>query len=145
MASPSATDGRAGELDFGPDAAIDYDELVLDFHDHYLRGIANRFATQPPVRYFVMGANEWRDAGRLAAPASRVETLYLDAASDGGRRRLQTAAPAERRSTQQYFTADPTATRSRILTTRPAPHDYRALESRARTYSRSTASRCRRI
>ena len=51
----------------GRNALIDYDELVLDFHDHYVRGIANRFAQTPPVRYFVMGANEWRDAQRLAA------------------------------------------------------------------------------
>ena len=40
---PSPTEARAGDLDFGPNAVIDYDELVLDFHDHYLRGIANGF------------------------------------------------------------------------------------------------------
>ena len=66
---PSATDGRTGELDFGPNAAFDYDEWVLDFHDHYLRGIANRFSKDASVRYFVMGANEWRDAGAWPPPS----------------------------------------------------------------------------
>ena len=80
---PSATDGRTGELDFGPNAAFDYDEWVLDFHDHYLRGIANRFSKDASVRYFVMGANEWRDASAGRRRSDRSETLYFDAATGG--------------------------------------------------------------
>jgi predicted acyl esterase len=54
----AATESRiTGSIDFGPEAAIDYDDVVLDFLDHHLRGIENDL---PPVRYFVMGANEWR-------------------------------------------------------------------------------------
>jgi putative CocE/NonD family hydrolase len=46
---PSPGKGRAGELDFGPNAGIDYDALVLDFHDHYIRGVGGRGAPAQPV------------------------------------------------------------------------------------------------
>jgi hypothetical protein len=126
--APSTMSSRAGELDFGAAAAIGYDELVLDFHDHYIRGIANRFATEPPVRYFVMGANEWRDARTWPSPAARVEALYLHGAGDAAPGRLR-AAPAAGRDIRTVFTTDPK---------RPVPdphnspgaYDYRALAAR---------------
>ena len=123
---PSPTESRAGDLEFGPNAVIDYDGLVLDFHDHYLRGIANQFAEAPPVRFFVMGANEWRDSIRWPPPASGTMTLYLDA--DHGRRQLRNSQPASPHS-QSIFTADPQDP-VRDPHDSPGPHDYRALESR---------------
>jgi putative CocE/NonD family hydrolase len=125
---PSAKDKRAGDLDFGPNAVIDYDELVLDFHDHYLRGIANRFTDEPPVRYFVMGANEWRDAASWPPATDRALTLYLDAAGEGGRHRLQPAMPVTGQS-WSVFTADPVNPVMDAYGT-PGAHDYAALESR---------------
>ena len=123
---PSPTEARAGDLDFGPNGVIDYDELVLDFHDHYLRGVANGFAEKAPVRYFVMGANEWRDSSRWPPPASRAMTLYLDA--DDGGRRLRNSQPGSAHS-QSIFTADPLEP-VRDPHDSPGAHDYRALESR---------------
>ena len=126
---PSVTDTKAGELDFGPAAAIDYDALVLDFHDYYVRGVANRFATEAPVRYFVVGANEWRNAEAWPPSAGRVDTLYLDGARDDGRGRLQVAPPAGKDSRSaihadpQRPVVDPHGT--------PGAHDYRALVARA--------------
>jgi putative CocE/NonD family hydrolase len=124
---PSATDARAGELDFGPTAAIDYDALVLDFHDHYLRGISNRFDDEPRVRYFVMGANEWREAGDWPPPTRSVETLFLHAADDGGTGRLRSARPAGRDS-RTVLAADPMRPVADPHAT-PGAHDYRALAS----------------
>ena len=126
--APSSTDGRTGELDFGPNAAFDYDGWVLDFHDHYLRGIANRYSRQAPVRYFVMGANEWRDAGSWPPPADRVETLYLDSTIDAGVRRLSARLPAIAGS-RSDFIADP---RHPVVDPHdsPGPHDDGALASR---------------
>jgi len=124
----STMSSRAGHLDFGKNAAIDYDELVLDFHDHYIRGIANRFATEPPVRYFVMGANEWREARAWPPTAKRVEAFYLHAGIDGGSGSLlhaQGGAPDSR----SVFTADP----KRPVADphdEPGAHDYRAMVSR---------------
>ena len=125
---PSAKDGRSGDLDFGPDAVIDYDGLVLDFHDHYIRGIANRFADAAPVRHFVMGANEWRDASGWPPPTDQALTLYLGAAGDAGQRRLQTAQPAIRDS-RSNFAADSLDPVTDTYGT-PGAHDYGALESR---------------
>src|SRR5438270_2899846 len=52
---------RAGEREFGPGAAIDYDELILRWLDHHVRGIQNGVDHEKPVRLFVMGKNVWRD------------------------------------------------------------------------------------
>ena len=125
---PSATGGRAGDLDFGPNAAFDYDEQVLDFHDHYLRGIANRFAEAAPVRYFIMGANEWRSAGAWPPPTDRELTLYFDAPGSEGGRQLTHTLPAGGpfRST---FTANPLEPVTDPYVA-PGAHDYRALASR---------------
>jgi putative CocE/NonD family hydrolase len=125
---PSPTDGRAGDLDFGPNAAIDYDRLVLDFHDFYVRGIANRFAKDPSVRYFVMGANAWRDASGWPPANSRVMSLYFDGAEVGSQRRLRPTRENERHS-RSVFAADPEHPITDSYGT-PGAHDYGALESR---------------
>ena len=125
---PSATGGRTAALDFGPNAAFDYDGWVLDFHDHYMRGIANRFSQDAPVRYFVMGVNEWRDASRWPPPARRAETLYFGSMTDTGVRRLMASVPATAGS-RSTFLADPA---SPVVDPHdsPGPHDYRKLASR---------------
>ena len=125
---PSPTNRRAGDLDFGPNAVTDYDRLVLDFHDHYLRGIANEFANAAPVHHFVMGANEWRDAGSWPPPSGTM-TLYLAGAGEGGQRRLQQAEPAARDSAST-FTANPLEPVVDPYDT-PGAHDYQGLESRS--------------
>ena len=43
-------DGASASSISVPTATIDYDEVVLDFLDHYVRGIDNAFAGAPPVR-----------------------------------------------------------------------------------------------
>ena len=125
--TPSATDGRTGELDFGPAAAFDYDGWVLDFHDHYLRGIANDFSRRAPVHYFVMGTNEWRDASSWPPPAGRAETLYFDGATGGGARKLSARVPTA--GSKSVFTADP---RHPVMDPHDlrGPRDYSALASR---------------
>ena len=46
---------KSGERTFGAAAAIDYDEVILRWMDHYLRGADNGVETEKPVRYFLMG------------------------------------------------------------------------------------------
>jgi putative CocE/NonD family hydrolase len=123
---PSATEARAGELDFGSEGALDYDGLVLDFHDHYLRGIANRFAEAAPVRYFVMGANAWREASGWPPPAGRVMTLYFDQ-SEGSRKLRPMQAPDS--PSRSVLAADPARPVADPYGT-PGANDYRALASR---------------
>ena len=125
---PSDSHGRAGEMDFGPNAVIDYDELVLDFHDHYLRGIDNRFNDSPPVRHFVMGANEWRDASAWPPPNGRILPLYFAPGEDERTLRLQDTQP-QSQSSSSSFTADPQDPVTDAYGT-AGPHDYRELEKR---------------
>jgi putative CocE/NonD family hydrolase len=94
-------DISSGQRDFGPDARLDYDGLVLDFMDEHVRGVPGPAA--PAVRYFVMGENRWREADawppRPADGKARELTLHL--ASNGG----LTLAPPQ--PGESAFTADP--------------------------------------
>jgi uncharacterized protein len=48
----------AGEADFGPDAAIDFDAFEQPWFDHWLKGIDNGVDREPAVRIFVMGGGD---------------------------------------------------------------------------------------
>ena len=67
---------HAGEREFGASAAIDYDEVVLRWMDHYLRGTPIGVEKEAPVRYFVMGDNQWHDASAWP-PTAKVSSYYL--------------------------------------------------------------------
>jgi uncharacterized protein len=69
---------RSGDRKFAPAAAIDYDEVVLRWMDHYLRGINNGVDKEPAVRYFVMGRDEWRESNSWP-PAAKMTPYYLQA------------------------------------------------------------------
>ncbi len=51
------------------------------FFDRYLLGLDNGFGAAGPVRYYVMGADRWRDADAWPPPGTRLVPLYL---SSGG-------------------------------------------------------------
>ena len=91
---------RSGEREFGPAAAIDYDDVVLRWMDHYVKGADNGVTREKPVRYFVMGRNEWRDADQWL-PAATEMRMFLAAP-----RRLQNT-PAENASSLSEFVSDP--------------------------------------
>jgi putative CocE/NonD family hydrolase len=97
---------RAGEREFGPAAAIDYDDVVLRWMDHYLKGLDNRVDREKPVRYFVMGRNQWRDADHW--PPGAKETAAFLAPPTGNMRfgRLQTT-PFDKKSNFSGFISDP--------------------------------------
>jgi putative CocE/NonD family hydrolase len=68
---------RSGEREFGPAAAIDYDELILRWMDHYVRGIENGVDREKRVRLFVMGANVWRDEDAWPLKRAESQSFYL--------------------------------------------------------------------
>lgn len=51
---------RLGDIDFGPGGQFDLKAEDLRWFDHWLKGIDNGITTEPPVRIFVMGENQWR-------------------------------------------------------------------------------------
>jgi putative CocE/NonD family hydrolase len=61
---------RIGAADFGPEALIDTDSILLRWFDHWLKD-ARTFADEPRVRHFVLGENRWRDAQAFPAEAGR--------------------------------------------------------------------------
>ena len=67
---------KSGERQFGPAAAIHYDEVVLRWMDHYVKGIDNGVERDKPVRYFVMGDDQWRQADSWP-PAAKSTSYFL--------------------------------------------------------------------
>jgi putative CocE/NonD family hydrolase len=65
---------RAGTGDFGPEALLDTDALLLRWFNHWLKD-SGEFVSEPRVRYFVLGENRWRQAGLFGAENSC--TFYL--------------------------------------------------------------------
>jgi uncharacterized protein len=119
---------KSGEREFGQNAAIDYDDVVLNWMDHYLLGKDNGVDHGKPVRYFAMGDNQWREAD-VWPPASDQTPYYLGGMSAGSHvGGLLTKAPLE---SEEYttFISDP-ANPLRNPYDRSGAHDYRAFEKR---------------
>jgi len=71
-----------GEMEFGPTGAAAAANVIADinvFLDRHLKGADREL---PGVRWFLMGANEWRTDDSWPPPNAEERSLYL--ASDGG-------------------------------------------------------------
>ena len=105
----------AGDLDFGVQSHIDYNDLRLAWFDRYLKGFRSEAADWSPVRIFVMGAGNdarnyggridrgghWRDEDDYPLSRAKPAPYYLH--GDG---QLLPHAPAEAAS-PSVFTFDP--------------------------------------
>lgn len=119
---------KSGEREFGPTAAIDYDDVVLRWMDHYLRGTDNGVEKGSSVRYFVMGDNQWRDAPAWPPPA-RTTSYYFTGLKKGKPGALL-LEPSRDREQFTAFVSDPDdPVRNRYDSS--GAHDYRDLTSRA--------------
>ena len=67
--------------DFGPEAIVDLNGLVLRWYDHHLKGIDTGIDEEDPVRTFVMGSGTWRSSADWPLPETEFTSLYL--AGDG--------------------------------------------------------------
>ena len=82
---------KFGERDFGPAAAINYDEVVLGWMDRHLRD--DRSVTPiDAVRYFVMGDNRWRTSDTWP-PRGHASIYYLSPAGEARRGGLTSTPP----------------------------------------------------
>ncbi len=97
-----------GERDLG-DGRLDYVRLVQDWFDHFLKGADNGATTQPRVRAYLMGANQWRSYDSWPPRDAHGVTYYLDSDGDANTRlgdgRLTTARPGK--AGADHFTYDP--------------------------------------
>ena len=110
------------EMDFGPAAGIDYDEVVLRFFDTYLKDQGAGLRDEAAVRYFVMGSNEWREASEWPPTDSELQDWCL---APGALVPCTTAVDVS----SSVFEADP---RSPVTDRYEnfGPHDYSALANR---------------
>jgi uncharacterized protein len=119
---------RSGEREFGVGAAIDYDELILRWMDHYVRGASNSVGSEKPVRIFVMGPNVWRD--EEAWPLTRARaTKYRLQSGAKDRIGVLSLAPTGGSSAYSELVSDPAHLVTNIYPGYGA-HDYRALAGR---------------
>jgi uncharacterized protein len=106
----------AGDVEFGPDAAIkDFDtQFHLRWFDTYLKGVKTTASTEAPVRYFLMGTGdghkdsagrlfhggEWHDSNEWPPGESRAAMFYLHA---DGSLAMHPPAASEKPSTTFQF------------------------------------------
>jgi uncharacterized protein len=118
---------RSGEREFGSAAAINYDEVVLRWMDYYLKGIRNGIDHDQPIRYFVMGENQWREAETWPPPAHLLPYFLSGASKDVRSLRLSPDLPSGEPYTE--FESDPSNPVVNIYPSSGA-HDYRKLVDR---------------
>jgi putative CocE/NonD family hydrolase len=70
-----------GERDMG-DARFDYDELYIDWLDHWVKGEANDVLDMPKVRFYDMGEQAWQEDEVFPPTGTAMRDLYLS--SDEG-------------------------------------------------------------
>ena len=116
---------KAGDRQFGSAAVINYDEVILGWMDHYLRGMDNGVENQKPVRYFVMGEDRWREADKWP-PVAQKTSYYLKAAEGLG---VLTPELPEKKAKAARFVSDPAHPVTNVYDSSGA-HDYRALTER---------------
>jgi uncharacterized protein len=132
---------RIGDVDFGPHAVEnEYTDVILDWYDYLFKGIKNQFATDKPVKLFVMGANEYRQEDDWPPPESRMTKYFLHSGGRANSLRgdgsLSTAAPkSEPADAFVYNPSNPAPTMGGPLCCdenrmEPGPRDQRSVENR---------------
>jgi putative CocE/NonD family hydrolase len=119
---------RSGEREFSAAAAIDYDDVVLRWMDHYLKGIENGVENEKPVRYFVMGRNEWKESD-LWPPAAIRTAMFLGPPVGASRIGRLQSAPFDSKESTSEFTSDPAHPVTNPYDS-PGAHDYAKLSER---------------
>ncbi len=86
---------RIGAADFGAEALLDTDAILLRWFNHWLKD-SREFAGAPRIRHFVLGENRWREAAFFPAEANHL--LYLHSGGRANSRKgdgtLSAAKPA---------------------------------------------------
>ena len=129
-----------GSVDFG-DAAAEYDEnsITLDWYSYLFLGKQNSFATEKPVKIFVMGENKWRYEDSWPLDRARSTRYFLHsagkantAAGDGSL--TTSSAHTESADTYIYDPANPVPTVGGPLCCSPlippGPRDQKEVEVR---------------
>jgi uncharacterized protein len=121
-----------GELSFPGAETVGYNAIRARWFDHWLRGIDNGVADEPPVLIYVMGDNLWRHENEWPLARAESTRLYF---RDGG---LSTKAPGsdEGASSFTYDPAVPVPTLGGNTLFLPGgPRDHRAADALSLTFT----------
>jgi putative CocE/NonD family hydrolase len=132
---------KIGDVDFGPEAAkFDEDQVILEWYDSLFKGAHNEFASEKPVKVFVMGANQWRQEDDWPLERARSTKYFLHSSgkanSLNGNGTLSTSASAKESPDQYvYSPGAPAPTVGGPLCCdsehwAPGPKDQRSVEAR---------------
>ncbi len=132
---------KIGDVDFGPNADLDLDEITLRWYDYLLKGERNGVENEKPVKIFVMGENVWREEDSWPPARAKIARYYFQSAGHAntlsGDGTLSTTAPAAGGASDQfvYDPQDPVPTVGGPLCCDathlpPGPRDQRQVESR---------------
>jgi putative CocE/NonD family hydrolase len=119
-------------LNFGPEAAVDMDELVLRWFDYWLKGIDNGIMREPPIKIFVMGENSWRYEQEWPPARARLTPYYISSGGSAnslyGDGRLSREKP--KGAPEDCYTYDPSNPVTDYFFEDVGPRDLRPLEVR---------------
>jgi putative CocE/NonD family hydrolase len=108
-AQPGPRETKVGDVDFGPDAAIDLAAVRARWFACWLKEAGCDAFDGPPIRLFVMGDNRWRSEHEWPLARARVTPYYLHsggrANTAGGNGRLSPEAPQSQ--PPDRFVSDP--------------------------------------
>ena len=132
---------RIGDVDFGAHALENpYVDVILDWYDYLFKGAHNQFATDKPVKLFVMGVNEYRQEEDWPPPEAQYVKYFLHSGGKAnslrGNGSLSTSAPkAEASDSYVYDPGSPVASVGGPLCCaqeliEPGPRDQRSVENR---------------
>jgi hypothetical protein len=126
----TSAEGKIGDVTFGKQAVLDMNATIVKWYDYVMKGRKNEFATDAPVKIFVMGDNVWRDEKEFPLARTKYTKYFLQS-----NRGLATATPkSEAPDSFVYDPADPVPTIGGRLCCGglpPGPADQRANESRS--------------
>ena len=77
---------HAGAANFGAQALLDTDEILLRWFNHWLKD-SGEFSGEPRVRHFVLGENCWRTADAFPDSDADSRALYLHSAGRANSRK----------------------------------------------------------
>ncbi len=132
---------RIGDVDFGPHATENvYTDVILDWYDFLFKNIQNEFATDKPVKLFVMGANEYRLEDDWPPPQAQSTKYFLHSSGKANSLRGDgslSVSPSKSEPSDAYVynPANPVPTIGGPLCCdaehmEPGPRDQRSVENR---------------
>ncbi len=98
---------RVGVADFGEDALLDTDSILLRWFNHWLKD-SGEFSREPRIRHFVLGENRWSESETFPSQANHA--LYLRSTEKANSRKgdgMLSTEPAESEEACDIFVYDP--------------------------------------